>query len=1082
MKRIQPQTWVKLSLSFFVLFVAFSVLSPPKASAVVLSNTSPNPSDSSVSGDTNQVSSLLVKSDHGNALTISLRAYFKQAGNPGTQSFIIDNDGCEVYKGPADKNGKHPDSKHTYVQVSAGSNVKNIIGDDVCKNKTSDSSQDGMFGAFNIPGGSFTYNGNSGYWVADITIRYTSQVPQETSDATTQHVLFHTRLSNSSGKLANVGVADGKNNSFAGKSNGTTGDITLKYGFGQICNGPNAGATPVTVYDADNGVDSAQGGKTLTFYITDNGRPLAKGLQSPFDSGGYSNQGYSLDKHGHSDAGWKFFTYSGRGGTFRYYDDSDIWKFVPDDGSNNNAKVFLKSFRPGHRFELVIQHMNKKTSGNNFLYLGVPGDSIYGDEEFRCPWALSGQSSVTAAAPIKLSQTTNFDHRVLQDSGADAEYYWAVKGSYNGSGYGQSFATYNGTLNLPGASASSEAGAYNPNYGGAAQNTYSFPLSAEDGAQFCEHIEFTNPRGYATTPNGQSADKCVRLTVPWRLQGTSTVCSDINYSTTYTTHPATCDRVYKNGSSAISDSATFSHSIKNIRGSTNANFNYQVKSYYDAGGSSPGASSSWTNVTASGTNTGPYSGSVSNLALNATNPNQLKYKYAFAGNAPVGAKYCQRIEYTDPFGPSTATTTSDYTCVTLFERPAASCALTASPLNIQIGESTTMRLVITLTAVWWSPSGTASFGNPPSAVTLTRSPNPWVGDAGTLSAAKTYNGSSIGNYTITGSYTGTMSDHLPPGGCTAGVYHVVARPYVKTYGGDVQAGFGPSTGGAISCSNSSARIDSWNNGTGGNYSGAGTQFGAQALDLIEGFVSAQENNAAQPPRGSGLSFANNANVGTDTYGGKFGNTQYCRNYSANLTESENGDGNISITGSNATVLTQTVNNSEHKTVYVKGKNVYIANNIVYAGSASYSLSDIPSFKLVVVGGNIYIKNTVTELAGMYIAQPSGSTGGKIYTCATGVNSPVLPTSNSFYTDCKYPLTVYGSFVAKKINFLRTAGEVRTSASDATSKGLFPSNAGSATGTSNAAERFIYGPEEWLGQTGGGSTDGYDAIVSLPPTL
>jgi len=126
---------------------------------------------------------------------------------------------------------------------------------------------------------------------------------------------------------------------------------------------------------------------------------------------------------------------------------------------------------------------------------------------------------------------------------------------------------------------------------------------------------------------------------------------------------------------------------------------------------------------------------------------------------------------------------------------------------------------------------------------------------------------------------------------------------------------------------------------------------------------------------------------------------------------------------------------------------------------------------VIVKGDIYIQNSMTSLDGIYIAQPkTSSTGGTIYTCATGQGAAVAPSDTNFYNSCNTKLTINGSLVANQLQLLRTSGSLNQSSTG-------------DTATSNAAAESInYNPAMWIAQPGGSTTATYDSITSLPPIL
>jgi hypothetical protein len=283
---------------------------------------------------------------------------------------------------------------------------------------------------------------------------------------------------------------------------------------------------------------------------------------------------------------------------------------------------------------------------------------------------------------------------------------------------------------------------------------------------------------------------------------------------------------------------------------------------------------------------------------------------------------------------------------------------------------------------------------------------------------------------------------------------------------------------AMTCDqNTSAAIYSWNRGS-PDYSGAGDQFAVQALGLINGYASAQ-SSASSPP--TGLSLANSPS-GTNGSSGTGLASSDC-NFTSDISSSQQYSGSTvstDLTSSNPpnpTIISGTT------TYYAKG-NVYISNSIIYTTSGWTNVSDIPYFKLIVVGGNIYIDYSVTELDGLYVAEPTDNsdgttTGGTIYTCATdpgGLSSPYYynpsgtnAISNYYSTCSKNKLTIYGSFVAQQVEFLRTSGTLGQASGD-------------TLVNNHAAEVFDYTPEMWLPRDNSSPSDSYTAITGLPPEL
>lgn len=305
---------------------------------------------------------------------------------------------------------------------------------------------------------------------------------------------------------------------------------------------------------------------------------------------------------------------------------------------------------------------------------------------------------------------------------------------------------------------------------------------------------------------------------------------------------------------------------------------------------------------------------------------------------------------------------------------------------------------------------------------------------------------------------------------------VADKPYVRVWRGDVLTGCNlPSaTAPWYPTSGSSGKILTWNNGNG---TGSGTDFAAQALDTIDQFSSRQNAKTATDGLDKTMTFANT----TSNWGGEFGAGQCPSDYlgSSNRPSALTSNTITDVSGldtgtyrySNWNVNANTIKKGAHLIIYVDN-NVYIKGNIDYAGTGSWaSVSDIPSLTLI-VKGKILIDKSVSALSGTYIAQPTASGGdsGTIYTCTIG--NSVSASQTDLINGCRNSLTVYGSFVARTIKFMRLSGTTST----ASPSDLFD-------GASTAAEKFIYSPEIWLpANPVSNQTAGYDSITSLPPVF
>ena len=377
--------------------------------------------------------------------------------------------------------------------------------------------------------------------------------------------------------------------------------------------------------------------------------------------------------------------------------------------------------------------------------------------------------------------------------------------------------------------------------------------------------------------------------------------------------------------------------------------------------------------------------------------------------------------------------------------------------------------------------GQAAYSNTVVAYT----PNPVNGGQSGSHTTGNMTYATAGSYTVTWTIQGSGVNLSCPG-----TILITRKPYLRVYGGDVVSGIGFEP----SCTkNSSSQIAAYNRGSSGGYGGAGAQFGVQAYGAVDQFVSAMlRGSNPAPPKG--LTFANTSG----TYGASFGDAPCIKDYYADLAAyhsnapaiptgiifgtSGNWDPDLPFgnpgygyrqrTG-DLTLAAGTIELGTHRVIYVEG-NVAITGDVFYAGYGSQD--QIPSFYLI-VKGNIYIDGNVTNLDGVFVAQPrANGTGGIIYTCSSGF-APVAqnllynaPNNNS--SGCANKLTINGAFIANQVKFLRTVG----------SQGL--SSAGEASSSANIAEVFNFSPELWLTSPGlvTGGTVQLDSITSLPPIL
>jgi len=335
---------------------------------------------------------------------------------------------------------------------------------------------------------------------------------------------------------------------------------------------------------------------------------------------------------------------------------------------------------------------------------------------------------------------------------------------------------------------------------------------------------------------------------------------------------------------------------------------------------------------------------------------------------------------------------------------------------------------------------------------------------------------------------------------------VYNKPYLKAFGGDVWVG--GKLGGSEGNCNTNKSIYAFTSGSGATTAGASGQFGVTALLNIKGFYSSSQRRGGpdvnKPPKGT--TFANFESPGNvyaaSTYGGGYNpttpddeggglcTTNYYNTMDPDSTSANgafNGDfggksGKQQYLNSSKLILNSniTVPRGYQTAVYVDGKDVYINGNISYGTGPRSSIKDIPFFAIIVKGGNIYIDEHVTNIDGLFVAQPVDGSTGKIFTCSkvNGSNATLYGASEN-YTQCDQKLTVNGALYASKIRFLRNKTTVGRAGD------INPEEPGDSNG---AAEVINFNPELYLAPSplsdnlSDDKVSPYESIFTLPPVF
>ena len=319
---------------------------------------------------------------------------------------------------------------------------------------------------------------------------------------------------------------------------------------------------------------------------------------------------------------------------------------------------------------------------------------------------------------------------------------------------------------------------------------------------------------------------------------------------------------------------------------------------------------------------------------------------------------------------------------------------------------------------------------------------------------------------------------------------VVNKPYARFYGNDIAAGSGfDNTLTGASCSGVDVDIKTYNNKVAGGWLGGGAQIGAIASGSITQLASMSLIDAMG---GGGVDNARDF-ANTPANGG-FGARTCAYDYPeptglSTVPDIRNGIGPQMLPAN--TVQGAIAGYRGQRIYYVNG-DLRITGDIAY-DLAARAQNALPSLTLV-VRGNIYIDPSVERLDGTYIAIPKSNSAadlantGQIFTCDNNGFAP--PTDKSWYVPplvavgavagkCfEHTLTVNGSFIAQKVNFLRTKGSLKTGAAgEVYSSSVNPG--------ANTAEIFRYSPESFISASQVPPFDlgvKYDSILSLPPSL
>lgn len=330
--------------------------------------------------------------------------------------------------------------------------------------------------------------------------------------------------------------------------------------------------------------------------------------------------------------------------------------------------------------------------------------------------------------------------------------------------------------------------------------------------------------------------------------------------------------------------------------------------------------------------------------------------------------------------------------------------------------------------------------------------------------------------------------------CTK-VFSVANKPYLKVFGNDTAAGsyFERENGedDITTLANDRASILAFGQSPSANtWKGAGDQLAATARGAMWEFASAAMHSSvsgvgdAVPLKG--LTFGNYFTTSADAanrYGGLSGLSRKITNYYARVSQaistSPMASSELVGTGSgwyrpaSGTLIINGLNVAagQKRAIVVDG-DVQINGNITYGPYTS--VGDMPSL-YIIAKGNIKIAGSVTQLSGVYIAQPKdGDTAGTIYTCTT--SSGERYSSSVSASQCGSKLTINGAFIAQQVKFWRTGGS--TASAGAVNAGW---DEPIAEVFKSSGQLYLSAPDA-LKKPSSSNNRTYDSVTSLPPVL
>lgn len=348
----------------------------------LVSNTSPSPSQVPGTHPWN----ILIRSDHGNVDVVETGVYYGENTSNKTLRFIT-NDFCGLNL-EVIKNSKgivtNQNRYNSRVNISYPGYSVDVAGTEICNSSV-------RVREYPIYNSSLVANyRGSGKYGTTITVRWVSRDLASLAAGKGSSVNFRVQATN--GGLASYISSGSKNNSMVshGSSNPNNFD-TIYYPFGLNCDQrtPVSNA-PVRVYDVDNGAGGQQGVE-VGFFIAELD---VHGNMTRLNTGDYATH---IDSS--SPYNGRIFNEApdpgpGKRGRVIGTDANRSISIIPGSWNNRggNTEVRIKSMDPNTRYVLVVERVHE----NQFIYVQLPGDGIFGSTGFNCniPPNFTGSASI----------------------------------------------------------------------------------------------------------------------------------------------------------------------------------------------------------------------------------------------------------------------------------------------------------------------------------------------------------------------------------------------------------------------------------------------------------------------------------------------------------------------------------------------------------------------------------------------------------------------------------------------------------------------------------------------------------------